>query len=466
MTKNINSLIKKGLEIIKKTDKIFSSNTYDLKQLQFKINKYTHFYDLPNNLIFNNIQTHSWFDMLIASNKNFTRKPLIKYDKLESDGFYTKKYKLNLTDIQKCIINRWIDSYTSMYNETIDHINYRFRNKLSFLNINMLKKHMKPIKNKIINQSKMVIKTEKNNKLNYKHVYVNSHILDYAINDANIRLKSCVTNLKKGNIKYFKLRKIKFTKPDRILKIEKLAFKKNSICESVLGKVKCINNEEDFSYLTNMETVSIIKKHKNEYYLLKKYKYEKKENKNNNSIGLDAGVRTFLTGYANKEILEIGNKSNKIIKNKLKQIDKINKKNFKENKKRKKIKKKYERIKNMIKDMHYKISKYITDKYANIIMGNLSTKKMGEGNKIGRMTKRIGNMLSINSFKNVLKYMCNKKGVNYKEVDERYTSKCCGRCGNKKDDLGGNKKYECKKCGIKIGRDINAARIMIIKSEK
>jgi IS605 OrfB family transposase len=312
----------------------------------------------------------------------------------------------------------------------------------------------------------MTIKIDKKDQLTYKKVYINSHTLDYAINDAIQRFKSSLTNLKRKNIKHFRLRVIKLTKKDRIMKLEKSAFGISTICSSILGEVKCLNNEDDFSYLTNMSTVSVIKKYGNEYYLLKKYKFEEDNIDDDRVIGLDPGIRTVLTGYSNKDILEVGNDVSEIIKKKLKQIDSIVKKGFNKKKERAIVKRKYERIKNMTKDMHYKVSNYLTENYGNIIMGNLSTKSVGEGKGISRMTKRIGNMISFDKFKNILKYKCVRKGVNYKEMDERYTSKCCGKCGNKKDNLGGNKIYKCERCGINMGRDINSARLMIIKSEE
>ena len=42
--------------------------------------------------------------------------------------------------------------------------------------------------------------------------------------------------------------------------------------------------------------------------------------------------------------------------------------------------------------------------------------------------------------------------------EEWYTSKTCTSCGNKKDDLGGNKIYSCIKCNLTIDRDYNGCR--------
>ena len=39
-----------------------------------------------------------------------------------------------------------------------------------------------------------------------------------------------------------------------------------------------------------------------------------------------------------------------------------------------------------------------------------------------------------------------------------YTSKTCTSCGNKKEDLGGNKIYSCVKCNLTTDRDYNGCR--------
>ena len=155
-----------------------------------------------------------------------------------------------------------------------------------------------------------------------------------------------------------------------------------------------------------------------------------------------------------------------IVKKMLLEIDRINKskgsfnktngvKKIPEKKIRKMVQKRYDRIKNMIRDMHWKVANYLVSQFGNIIIGNMSTKKIGEG-KLTSMTKRIANMMALYQF------TCFSNGIGFKKQNEMYTSKCCGRCANKKDNLGGNAIYKCKKCKLVIGRDINSARDILI----
>ncbi len=47
---------------------------------------------------------------------------------------------------------------------------------------------------------------------------------------------------------------------------------------------------------------------------------------------------------------------------------------------------------------------------------------------------------------------------------EEYTSKTCGNCGVLKNNLGGSKVLNCGSCGLKIDRDINGSRNILLKT--
>src|SRR3990167_5048161 len=70
---------------------------------------------------------------------------------------------------------------------------------LNNLNLNKLKKDLHPFKKNLIKKTK-----------------IDSHTLDYCINDVLTMLKSSITNLKNTNTKKSKLRYIKKTKKSKI----------------------------------------------------------------------------------------------------------------------------------------------------------------------------------------------------------------------------------------------------------
>ena len=55
-----------------------------------------------------------------------------------------------------------------------------------------------------------------------------------------------------------------------------------------------------------------------------------------------------------------------------------------------------------------------------------------------------------------------EKKCKLKIVTEEYTSKTCGGCGNLKKVSGAV--YKCKRCKVKLDRDVNGARNILLKA--
>jgi len=444
----------------------------------------------------------------------------IKYEYLSAnkDNLYlTKAIKLYPTKTQKENIEILFDAYITMYNNTITYICECIKQKkeISFT-IGEIKKEL--YENKITISDKYKFVGSKKN--------MPSHTLDYAINDALNAYNACVTNMERNHIKNFRLRKLKFSKKNKIFKLEKQSFQKNGFLCGIFGKkIEC--SEKDYNYKENCLCVSIVTKRNGEYYLLSKQIREFEPTKGNHIASIDPGIKTMLTIYSDDGITEIGSKkflekniinANKIMKKKEKlkekYLDKLNElkkyteankfieenennpdkiiqkeltkikklkkskrtdkfiKEREENideiieKKAQKIKnKKYNKIKNQVKDFQWKIANYLTDRFKTILFGNMSTKKTGE--KEGhKLTKETGKMLSFYTLKEKIKNRCLHKKVNYKEVNEAFTSCICGNCGNCKTNLGCDNVYNCLQCKIKVGRDINGARNILIASTR
>ena len=62
-----------------------------------------------------------------------------------------------------------------------------------------------------------------------------------------------------------------------------------------------------------------------------------------------------------------------------------------------------------------------------------------------------------------LTYKCQTNNVNLKLVNEKDTTKCCSYCAHIKENLGGNKVYECANCNIIMLRNINGSRGVLIR---
>jgi putative transposase len=459
-----------------------------LKILQQKIDKFKNKIKIPIiDNVCEKINTNSWFDMNFYKTKKMFSNKLNKsiiFDENKMDSYYTFQVKLFLTEQQQQFIDKWFDVYIMMYNATIKFINTCIFNKSTVPKLTAIKKILYSKKQELIKLSLILITNiNKNNKITTKYVGINSHMLDYAINDACNMYDGNMTKLKIGLIKHFRLRYIKLTKKTKIIKVEKLATKGITFCKTALGeKVEC--SIKNFNYTEHVETVAIITKRNNEYFMLLKYKNEKEIKVDNNKIiSIDPGIRTIITGYTSNGIIEIGNNVADNVKKRLLQIDNLQKIYIKQNKIEKNkdelindgtlvsgkgwriIRKKYNKLKNRMQDMQWKTVNKLTE-YENILFGNLSTKGMGESKTTNKMTKRIGNMISLFKLKQKLKYKCHKKNNKYKECDESYTTQCCGKCGNQKKDIGSDKIYKCEKCGINQKRDVNSARLILITGTK
>lgn len=430
-------------------------------------------YKLPlNELSFTKIDSNSWFDINISrinNNKIVSNLPI--KDTGNKNFIRTKKIKIYFTNKQKNIVNKWFDIYRYMYNQTLYYI--KTHREFNYYKLRSI------MKNSINNKMKEEIKKSK----------IPSHTIDYAIKDVVSAFKSNFTKLKNKDITKFRMRYKKCKNPNQKITLEDSCFSmsklnsnnffintlfdgydelKNTFCPSVLGKY--IKSSEPINYI-DKTCVLCYNKNKDEFILNVPYDVNKsyKNNEDTRNIcSIDPGVRTFLTIYSPNEVVSIGNNCQELISKKLKRIDKLRKKiDIKKNenydkKDLLKLKKRcsifYDKLKNQIKDLHYKSISFIKKSYKVVLLGNMSTKSTTSNKKdLPKIVKRQLNMLKHYSFNLLLKYKAEIENIYYKQVDESYTSKTCGNCSNVKKKRNKTKEYNCTKCGIKIDRDINGA---------
>ena len=273
---------------------------------------------------------------------------------------------------------------------------------------------------------------------------------------------SCITNYLNGNTETFRIKYWEKTKKKKVIEIEKASIKGSLL--NFLKEIKCTYNKEDYK-INNESTIMIhcdVDLRKYTLLVCEKVFLEDKS-ENDDTTGIDVGIRTFLTCFNNNEIIEIGHDFRENIKKHLDKIDKINANNEVKNKS-KAIRKQYTIIKNIVDEMHWKSIKFLTDRYGQIIIGKMNIKEIvnKRNKKITNETKRIGLLMRHGDFLKRLEYKCAIKQKNLVIVNEKYTSGTCSGCGFFKKDLGGAQLYNCNRRGLKIGRDIHSARDMNI----
>jgi transposase len=71
-------------------------------------------------------------------------------------------------------------------------------------------------------------------------------------------------------------------------------------------------------------------------------------------------------------------------------------------------------------------------------------------------------LISHETFRNILQHKANEQKKKLNIVCEAYTTKTCGGCGFI-NDVGRQRSFNCSECNIRMDRDLNASRNILIK---
>lgn len=417
--------------------------------------------------------SHSWFDITEynAPDTNIEYNANIKVPIVDT-LVKCEKIKMYPDELQKKLLLNWMSTYIKMYNATIKLFKeHRFnKNKISLNWRKVRTTYMKNIKKKILNNSDLKIITGYNKKKpKFLNTKVNGHILDFAIQDACAKYKSCLSNFKNGNIKSFRLRYLKQTKDTMTIKIEKNFIDpiRNTFCSSVFKD--SFKFQDDFQLEdVNCDFTIHYNRKTDEFQLLNPIKIDQSNDHNiHESAGVDPGIRTFLTVFSNTKCVKIGNNLIPTILKYLKKIDKLNNNECikRPNIKKKLIMKYYKKISNLVDDLHWKSINYLTSNFGNVLIGNMSTKSIISNDSRTQLDdniKRVAQHMSLYKFRTRLAYKCQQKCIGYSDVDEAYTTMTCTKCGYK-NDVGRKKRICCKFCKLTIDRDFAGGRNILIR---
>lgn len=392
----------------------------------------------------NNIESHSWFNIKEIPNQNIAN-PVLLDTNYKVNYLKTVKIPIYPNQKQKDIIQKWYIDVSDTYNLANNYIKNNFKTDKTIINFIKLRKILNP-------QLKAI--SNKNN--------LNKHTIDYAVKHCIEMYKACITRFSKTK-KDFEIRDLTMDRNRYNMVIEPNAFstKINGFFVSILGHMK---TEKRICNKFTKNCILQYQKNSNRYYILAPIdSIHFISDKRYNKCGIDLGVRTFGTLYSPEKVLEIGDNLKPSLHAYYKKVDSINSSNDKKilkDKLYKKLIEKYgNKIRNKINDLHKKVSVFLVRNYNEIIIGKMSTKSMvsNENSKIRAITKRMIMTLQFYRFNETLKYMADKYKSKVVFINEYKTSMTCHKCKNEKKDLEGNHNYECNKCHIKIGRDINAS---------
>ena len=337
----------------------------------------------------------------------------------------------------------------------------------------------------------------------------NYDILTDEIKDLCANIKSCLTQIKNGNIKHFSVSH-KMCKNKYSITIPKKSIYNNGFLKRQLkspiknfsAKIKAENIVSDCKLIYDKISDAF-------YFYCPSYIHYKTVNNRNKICGLDPGEKIFMTFFSESNAGMIGKDIRKIIlkhEARIRQLQRIlnrmkNKKGKKlRNKNRiiKRIQRKYRKIKNIVKELHNKTALFLCKNYDTILIPKFETQNLIKNKKIKRnyikknlekiktnsvnkkelkeklkkykrrtrlngRVKFVLNQLSHYKFKQQLFLKGEEYGCRIIEVTEEYTSKVCGNCFKMSDDYN-NRVKKCSHCNHTIDRDINGARNILLKN--
>jgi putative transposase len=185
--------------------------------------------------------------------------------------------------------------------------------------------------------------------------------------------------------------------------------------------------------------------------------------KNNNCIGLDVGLKNFITDNSGNKVEnpKTYRKFEKKLKHQQRQLSKKKRGSNKRNKARLRLAKTYEKISNIRNDFLHKLSRKIVNENQVIITETLAVKNMMKNHRIA---KSFGDA-ALGEFFRQLKYKSEWYGRIFHQVDKFFpSSKTCNKCKFVLQDLPLNvREWDCPNCHSHNDRDTNAAENILEK---
>lgn len=186
----------------------------------------------------------------------------------------------------------------------------------------------------------------------------------------------------------------------------------------------------------------------------------------NNIIGIDLGIKTFIT-TSNNEIFN----NLKLKRNNQKKLNKLHRElsrkiNNSKNKEKQRIKlaKFYEKLNNKKENYLHEVTNKLLNDNQVIVMEDLNVSGMMKNHKLARSIQE----LSLHRFKSILEYKANWYGRDIIIIDRYYpSSKLCSNCNYKIINLKlSERDWICLKCKSKHDRDHNAAINILNEGER
>lgn len=415
-----------------------------------------------------NMVTQSWFTCKMTQSRDLdimTDNTVAKLSSVNLEiikGWKVQKVRLRPNLQQDQVLQKWMGAARWTYNQGV-----------AFLSQNPQScywhpaKLLKEFREKFINKdSSLVLQNPWALEIPYD-------VRDEAARDLTKAVSSTLKLLKTGHIKHFKMQFRSKKKDMSSISVLKKHWKNGKLFPKSLGK----NPLQSFEHIPDVlpGDCRMYKTRTGKYYLcLLKPLEQRPENQGPapRALIIDPGVRTFLTGYdPSGYMYEWGAGDMKrlyrlqMVCSKLQSRSSgvCHKKRYKMQRAMRRI---YDKMKNLIADIHRKSIKWIVENFTYVLLPKFNSSQMVKKGKrkIGKRTA--WEMLAWSPYRFRTRLQSKVQEYPWCRVTictEEYTSKTCGCCGSVNTKLGGNKVFHCPQCGYKTDRDFNGARNIWLK---
>lgn len=387
----------------------------------------------------------------LSKNSQKTSVPLytsIPVENTERDGIRVRKLRIYPTPPQKKILKEWMRTTRWLWNKVLGRIREED-----------LEKNFFKLRNKFViaKDNPEVSEWEKETPKDVRAGTVKELVTSY---------KSAFSNLRNGNINQFKIgfkSKKKCEYPTLTIPKSSITYKEKSlyIFKTYL-KSKFKIGERKNKWLKEKPDCDCKLSFKNgKWFLIVPCKMKiKEEYKRDTVISLDPGKRSFMTGYSEENTFKVVPNFERIkqlqkklnLFQSLKDLKEIRIKSWKY--RRRKI---YEKMNNLIDEMHYKTIRLL-EGFEKILLPTFESQEMmckSRNKNLNRNLLQLKHFL----FQTRIKERCDTR---VKMCTEEYTSKTCGRCGYI-NNIGSEEVFSCESCDFETDRDVNGARNIFLK---
>ena len=193
------------------------------------------------------------------------------------------------------------------------------------------------------------------------------------------------------------------------------------------------------------------------YYASIQYESEETMPKGSGTIGIDMGIRAFITTSDGLQVEPLNALRNKEKRLKRQQKKLSRKRKGSENRKKqiRRVQKVHQKIRDMRTDFNHRVSGAIAKHYGTVVVEDLNVQGMQRNHRIAKSITDQGWY----QFKTMLEYKLGWRDAELIEIGRfEPSSKLCSQCGNVKHDLKlSDRTYHCGRCNLTMDRDLNAA---------